>query len=136
MSFFNLISSCIIFVSHFINCFNCCIYEWHSWQENLKKLKLGNRGVAYKVPLSDQPFNLKKWGLWFYHSITVKSHFSEKVLPCKLLELTRKRRKFNIIITIQIIFNNFPYKIILWWKKTIWKEIFNCSYFVASLLNL
>ena len=27
MSFFNLISSCIIFVSHFINCFNCCIYE-------------------------------------------------------------------------------------------------------------
>ena len=63
MSFFNLNSSCI-FVCHFINCFNCCIYEWHSWLGNLKKLKLGNRDAAYKVPLwnRDQPFNLKRRG--------------------------------------------------------------------------
>jgi len=42
MSFFNLNSSCIIFIlCHFINCFNCCIYEWHSRQGNKKKWSWG-----------------------------------------------------------------------------------------------
>ena len=55
-----------------------------------------------------------------------KSYFSEIVLPWKLLELSRNRRKFNIITnSTNHIFNYFPYKIIFWWKKTVWKEIFN-----------
>ena len=95
MSFFNLNSSCI-FVCHFIKWFNCCIYEWHSWLGNLKKLKLGNRDAAYKVPLwntnRDQPFNLKKGGVWYYGKITLFW-----VFPWKLLELSRNRRNFNII---------------------------------------
>lgn len=93
MSFFNLNSSCI-FVCHFINCFNCCIYEWHSWLGNLKKLKLGNRDAAYKVPLWNrgQPFNLKRGGVWYYGKITLFW-----VFPWKLLELSRNRRNFNII---------------------------------------
>lgn len=139
MSFFNLNSSCI-FVCHFINCFNCCIYEWHSWLGNLKKLKLGNRDAAYKVPLwnRDQPFNLKKGAeLWYYGKITLFW-----VFPWKLLELSRNRRNFNIITNYtNHIFNYFPYNIILWWKKTVWKEIFNFFLFrcygnQASLLNL
>jgi len=37
---------------------------------------LGNRGVAYKVPLRDQPFNLKKGEgamvlPWYYGKITL-----------------------------------------------------------------
>lgn len=138
MSFFNLNSSCI-FVCHFINCFNCCIYEWHSWLGNLKKLKLGNRDAAYKVPLWNrgQPFNLKRGGVWYYGKITLFW-----VFPWKLLELSRNRRNFNIITTIHNhIFNYFPYNIILWWKKTVWKEIFifflfRCYGNQASLLNL
>jgi len=77
---------------------------------------------------------------WFLY-YGKKSHFSEIVLPWKLLELSRNRRKFNIIINYaNHIFNYFPYKIIFWWKKTVWKEIFIFSYSVAMetklLLNL
>jgi hypothetical protein len=140
MSFFNLNSSCI-FVCHFIKCFNCCIYEWHSWLGNLKKLKLGNRDAAYKVPLwntnRDQPFNLKKGG----YGITVKSHFSE-CFHGNFLNYPEIEETLTLLLTIHNhIFNYFPYNIILWWKKTVWKEIFNFFLFrcygnQASLLNL
>ena len=58
--FLQLHSSCIIFIlCHFINCFNCCIYEWHSRQGNKKKLKFGNIGVQYflKKKHSPPPFS-------------------------------------------------------------------------------
>ena len=139
MSFFNLNSSCI-FVCHFINCFNCCIYEWHSWLGNLKKIEVGEQGCSIKSHYEIGANHLT-WkgggGIWYYGKVTLFW-----VFPWKLLELSRNRRNFNIITNYtQSYIQLFPIQSHSLVKENSMKGnihffLFRCYGNQASLLNL